>query len=715
VLLRSIRSHVVASCATSVLAFVVAAGAVAVVGASRAGHTPAAVAAMLALYGAVALAEQSARSTVDRIHDVALARLRGMTGPRLVGFAAGPLLAVSLVGIALGTAAGALLAGRIADGWHTSYTVGAREILVGVALLLGSWVTVALVAASVIRRPLGDALSIHPRRRGGSSVALFLEILVVAAAVLAVYEAHRRGEGWVPFIAPALVALAAGQVVAWLLLLVPRLGHRLGPALTSRRLRRDPAPASVLRFLVAATVLLAVTLTGVRAATAWRDDSARLRAGGPLVVAFDAGAVRAYAASHDADPGGRWLMAAVSVDDQRPVDRRVFVDAARWPAVVGDFMDGTSVAGATAQVRGLAAQPDPVLLRGSKLRVLVSGFHGTGAAAGVVVARYVGDRGYPLATHVPVTADGWATSDLHVCRVGCSLLSLAVQGAAAFDVRRVVAGTQDLVTAPATYDGTGTLSLLSFGEDSRPTPAQTMQALTTPGVTLGSRVAGIDGKTPAVRVVGGIDAVPFLGRDGSLLDLPRALRGALGTVAVARSVVIARADTPAAVLTRLHADGGGDTASYSTMRAAFDATPEARADSLAFLVALGIALVALTHLAAWLASQMGRRRAEVAGLRAAGLLPRVVRRAYVVEALALAGIVLVAAGVAAAATTTTLLRPMRLVGGWTAGPAVDLAVRPWVLTSVALGVAVVTAVCCAAVFTRFGRAARPGALREADR
>ena len=154
-LLRSIRSHLVASCATLALAFVVTAGAVAVVGASRAGDTPAAVAAMLALYGAVALAEQSARSTVDRIHDVALARLRGLSGMRLVAFAAGPLLAVSLVGVVLGTAAGTLLARRIAHGWHTSYTVGAREILVGVAILLGSWVTVAMVSSSVIRRPLG--------------------------------------------------------------------------------------------------------------------------------------------------------------------------------------------------------------------------------------------------------------------------------------------------------------------------------------------------------------------------------------------------------------------------------------------------------------------------------------------------------------------------------------------------------------------------------
>jgi hypothetical protein len=715
VLLRSIRSHLVASCATLALAFVVAAGAVGVFGASRAGHTPAAVAAMLALYGAVALAEQSARSTVDRIHDVALARLRGMTGMRLVAFAAGPLLAVSLVGVVLGTAAGTLLARRIADGWHTSYTVGAREILVGLALLLGAWATVALVAASVIRRPLGDALSVHPRRRSGSWLASFLEILVVAAAVLAVYEAHRRGHGWVPIVAPALVALAAGQVVAWLLLLVPRFGRRLGPALTSRRLRRDPDPASVVRILVAATVLLAVTLTGGRAAAAWRDDSAHLRAGGPLVVPFADGAVRAYAAAHDADPDGRWLMAAVSVDDLRPADRRVFVDAARWPAVVGDFMQGTSVASATARMSELAAQPDPVLMHGTSLRVLASGFDATGGRGGLVVARYVGDRGFSLASRVPVTGDGWATSELRSCRVGCSLLSLTVKGAATFDVRRVVAGTQDLIADPVSFTGTGSLPVLSLAETSNPPPDQAMLALTTRDVTLHAHMPGVDGQTPAVRVVGGVDAVPFLGRSGSLLDLSRVLRGSVGTVAGARPVVVARVDTPASVMTRLRQDGGGSAAGYSSVREAFDATPEARADSLALLVAVGVALVALTHLAAWLAGQMGRRRAEVAGLRAAGLLPRVVRRAYVVEAIALAGIVLVAATVAAAATTTALLRPMRLVGGWAVAPALDLAVRPWVLTPVALGVALVTGACCAVVFTRFGRSARPGALREAER
>jgi ABC-type lipoprotein release transport system permease subunit len=132
-------------------------------------------------------------------------------------------------------------------------------------------------------------------------------------------------------------------------------------------------------------------------------------------------------------------------------------------------------------------------------------------------------------------------------------------------------------------------------------------------------------------------------------------------------------------------------------------------------VAVGVALVALTHLCAWLAGQAGRRRTEVAGLRAAGIGPRAVRRAYLEEAVLLAGVVLVTAAVAAAATTVALLEPLRLVGGWAQGPELDLAVRPLTLGGVVVGVAVLTALLCGVVFTRFGRAARPSALRSADR
>ena len=420
-LLRGLRAHLLPSCATLALAFVVACGAVVVAGASRVGHTPAAVAAMLALYGAVALAEQSARSAVDRSRDIALARLRGMSGARLVGFAAGPLLAVTLAGITAGSGAGAWLAGRVADGWHASYSLGTREVVLAVSLLLGAWVTVVLVSAAVIRRPLADALSVMPRRRPASWVTAFLEILVVAAAVLAVYEARRGGHGWVPVIAPALVALAAGQVVAWLLALTPRVGRRLGVTLTSRRLRRDPDPGSVVRILVAAAVLLAVTLTGGGAAAAWRDDSAHLRAGGPMVVPFAGGGLRAYAATLDADPRGRWLMAAVSVDDIDLNHRRTYVDAGRWARVVGDYFSGTSAAGATAQMADLAAQPDPVLLRGTTVTMDATGL-APGRPAEVALG-YVSDAGYPRTVRMPVSHDGETTAPLKLCAVGCSLLA----------------------------------------------------------------------------------------------------------------------------------------------------------------------------------------------------------------------------------------------------------------------------------------------------
>ena len=122
------------------------------------------------------------------------------------------------------------------------------------------------------------------------------------------------------------------------------------------------------------------------------------------------------------------------------------------------------------------------------------------------------------------------------------------------------------------------------------------------------------------------------------------------------------------MLAQLHKDGGGTPTTYAAVADRLDHTPQARADSLALLVAIGVALVALTHLLAWLAGQIGRRRAEVAGLRAAGIRPRGVRRAYVVEASILAAVVLVAAAVAAVATTVPLLKPMSLVGGWAEAP-----------------------------------------------
>ena len=355
----------------------------------------------------------------------------------------------------------------------------------------------------------------------------------------------------------------------------------------------------------------------------------------------------------------------------------------------------------------LADQSDLVMLRGSVLRVLSSGL--TAAHPGTVIVRYLGDAGYPRTIRLALTGGGWSTRPLPACRVGCSLISATVRGSAPFDVEKVVAGKTSLLTSPASYSGHGLTSLVTVADGA---PQKT---LTTPGLDLGSTEDGIDGSTPRIAVDGTVDAVTFLGRYGSFLDLSRALRGSVGSVSAAAAVVVARADTPTAVLSGLRHDGGGAPTTYADVTAAFDATSATRADRLAFLVALGIGLIAMTHLVSWLAGQVGRRRAEVAGLRTAGVAPSVVRRAYVVEAAVLAMIVLVSAGVAAAATTATLLQPMKLVGGWADAPLIDLGLRPLTLALVVVGVTILTVLACIMAFTRFGRAARPSALRGTDR
>jgi hypothetical protein len=493
----------------------------------------------------------------------------------------------------------------------------------------------------------------------------------------------------------------------WVLSLTPRLGRRLGAALTSRRLRRDPDPGSAVRVLVAAAVLLAVTLTGSRAAADWRDDAGRLRAGGPLVLTVPDGGLRAYAAAHDADPKGQWLMAAVYVDDPTSAtDRRVFVDSHRWSAVVGDFVDSTSAAGATPRMTELGNKPGPTLVRGDSLQVDVGAVGA--ASSGVVSFDYLSDKGYSQTARVRFDHAGTATGDLHACAIGCAPLRLTLRGDA-FDVGSISAGGTRLAGATS-YAGGKAQTVLVVDSTGSEIPA-----LTTPGLRVSTSITGVDGTSRAVHVIDSVAGLPFIGRTGSLLDLGQVLRGTVGTVASARSVVVARADTPASVLAELRTDGGGAPSAYAAVATQLDQTTQARGDRLALLVAIGVGLVALTHLLGWLSGQLGRRRAEVAGLRAAGVRPGSVRTAYLLEAGVLAGIVLVAAAVTSAVTTVPLLKPMQLAGGWSDAPALALGVRPVTLVAAVLGVAAVTALLCGFAFTRFGRDARPSALRSADR
>ena len=144
------------------------------------------------------------------------------------------------------------------------------------------------------------------------------------------------------------------------------------------------------------------------------------------MTTFDAGGLRAYAAARDADPQGRWLMAAVAVDDLDPNHRRVFVDAPRWSAVVGDFLGDSSAGGAATHIGTLADQDGPLMMRADSLQVDVDSLQA--GDRGRVTVKYLSDNGYAQTATVRFDHVGTATHGLAACKVGCALLSVDVSG-----------------------------------------------------------------------------------------------------------------------------------------------------------------------------------------------------------------------------------------------------------------------------------------------
>ena len=245
------------------------------------------------------------------------------------------LLAGGLAGLVLGAAGAAAGCRRLGRTHRRAAGSGRRPRR---ARHRAGWRCVAVLVgmAGALREPLGDQVSLAARPRASSVVAVFGDVLVLVGAAVAVYRGSVAGEDpdWVVLAGPALVGLAVGQAVVWLVRLAARLAlrptgsGRLAGFLAVRRLARVADAATSLRVLVAASVVAALALTGAAQVDDWTDDTARLRTGAPLSVPLeDGGAVGALALTRDLDPEGRWLMAAVLVPGEGSIlARRAFLD-----------------------------------------------------------------------------------------------------------------------------------------------------------------------------------------------------------------------------------------------------------------------------------------------------------------------------------------------------------------------------------------------------
>lgn len=301
----------------------------------------------LAVLGVVVLGFVCAAVTEQRRPEVALARLRGL-GTR---GAAGLLLRELGVLIVLGTAAGAAL------GWLVCRAAAAAWLRPGVvpelrrpvelavaAALLAALLASAAAAAPVLRQPLTALLRRVPPRASSLRVGL-TEGAVAAAALAGVVTLLTSNGGPVALLAPGLLAVAGGLLLAQLAVpvsaLLARRALRRGrpaSALAALQVARRPALRRLVAIITAACALLVFAVDAWAVASRNRTTRADVEAGAAVVLSVAAPGPRELRSALLAiDPEGRYATPVVSSQSAGgvgatalAVEPAAFTRIARW-------------------------------------------------------------------------------------------------------------------------------------------------------------------------------------------------------------------------------------------------------------------------------------------------------------------------------------------------------------------------------------------------
>ena len=685
------------------LTVVVVAGAVTVIGFAESAGTSPRLAVPLLLLGAVAVPATGRELANARRTEIAIARLRGLQGGELYTLLAVEPLLVLLLGGVLGILLGGVGAWLASLAWvgASAALPGPTAVVAGLAIVAVGLAAVLLGMAGALREPLSQQVSVAARPRLASTGATFASVLILVAAVVAVYRSSVVTSGdpdWVVLAGPALVGLAVGQLVVSLLRLVARLAlgrtaqGALPGFLAVRRLARVADAATPVRILVAASVVAALAVTGATDVDDWTDDTARLRAGAPLQVELDTDAVGALRMTRDLDPDGRWLMAAVLVPGQGSVPaRRAFLDTSRYDAVVGDFLAGTAAAGVGARVGRLSGD-NPTIATGDTVRATARGVSArrSGEVRPRVTVAYIDQRGHTSEITIPlrITPDGAevsATQPLRGCAGGCSITGLVVDRTrdsglpwllTGLDFGGVDALAPAWRTVPSTTLGVAPVELTPVDEGFLvPSSNQPLRAFPVGGAArlsvLATDSATWDEQPPLVDSTGGderradvvarLPALPLVEADGLLADLSLAAAGAPPTVPAAEVMVLARADTPPGLLADLTEAAGHRPHTLAAVDAATAEETGAAQARMYSLMAGFCLLAALLVLAAAVARQRAAWLREVAALRVIGVPTDQLRGSGVVEVLWLATAAVLATVAGAVAAVRLLLAHLALV------------------------------------------------------
>ncbi|BBH63832.1 hypothetical protein ACTI_05170 [Actinoplanes sp. OR16] len=279
----------------------------------------------------------------DRRADTALLKLRGVSRFRMLRLAWGQHLVPLLIGAAAGMPAGYLLARLLAGSVRIApdrETALAQSAVAVAAVVLGSLVVLATVEAVTLGRPVAALLQRALPGRGDWRSAL-ADVLLLVIAGAAIYQARSgAGDSGLAAVAPALVALALGLLVARLLRRIA--GQAGAAALKAGRLRagmaglqfaRAPGADRVFALVVVAVALFVTAGGGWQADRVARAERSAAELGATRVLTVDApNRTVLLQAVRRADPGGREAMPVVrnrNDDDLEILE----VDTARLAAV----------------------------------------------------------------------------------------------------------------------------------------------------------------------------------------------------------------------------------------------------------------------------------------------------------------------------------------------------------------------------------------------
>jgi hypothetical protein len=640
----------------------------------------------LGVLGLVVLWMALSTAVEQRRPEVAIARLRGRGARGAQAHLVRELLTMVLAGVPLGVLA------AFAISWPARHLLlpGDVPLEIRPSALLALLLSVVLVSAAVVlttigvsREPIVALMRRIPARRPGWGLGTVDAVIVTVAASILLSFVTGRLTGPIALVAPAVLAFAAGLVLARLLVptavgagrkLLARGSASVGVGFL--QLARRPGLRATTALLTVAAAILVFAGDAVAVGSRNRSVAAAQRVGAPVVLTVTGGSpvdvrnalTAAKVPQRDVTPVV--VQHAVSDDDQTVL----YVDADRMGSI-GAFPDR---AAARHALRGLAPPTvDPIVVTGRELSVSVGTarfYKGTDHEVDLEVVLLRDDG---TVSSVPLGALGTGTTPPRVataevgCETGCVLTGWKVttspanpgNGRIELDDLRTDSGAA-IPLGPATdWRGVpaGESELQPLGEEPGPltvfvdnggaselvlehawVPERLPAVVTGPlptdsdGNDFGAH--GLDGVTRSMTAVARLPWLPAAGREAAITDLGLAERsGSLLSEDATLQLWLGSTDRDllAGVRKALAAQGLDVESVARTSEARHELDESAATWSLELGILVGVAclLVAVLGLAIAGAGAWRARSRDLAVLRLNGMSRGDVRRISLVEQL----------------------------------------------------------------------------------